>query len=403
MAQYDFINESGVIVPDASETLTEVREEYKGVFGEDLDLDDATPEGILITAETTSRNGIATNNAQLANQINPNINGGIFLDAVWALTGGKRAKAAPSTFNVDPDLTGVAGTLIPTGSIATNSNGDEFKSLADLTLDGAGLGSVAFVSVENGAIACGIADLTNITSNVLGWETITNSVSATLGTATQSDVSARSERKGTLGLQGSALAVAVFSRVRAVAGVNSLAFRENETAAPIVIDGINLVANSIWACVDGGLNSEVANALLGAKSGGCAWNNGNSSTPISEIVVDPVSGQSYTVLFDRPDEIPVLYQVTIKATTISNSTQIIIDAILAYAQGEIDGEEGLVTGADVSPWEAAGAINIVEPGITVTKIEVTKAAVINFSTDTIAIDLFEKATVQASSIVVIIG
>ena len=78
-------------------------------------------------------------------------------------------------------------------------------------------------------------------------------------------------------------------------------------------------------------------------------------------------------------------------------------AILAYAAGEIDGQAGLVVGADVSPFEAAGAVNIVEPMITITKLEVTKTAVPVLLPDTIAISLFEKATVVGSSITVIVA
>ena len=70
-----------------------------------------------------------------------------------------------------------------------------------------------FASVETGAIVCGIADLTTIISAVLGWETVTNTVAATLGTATQTDVSARRERNETLGRQGAATAVAIFSPI----------------------------------------------------------------------------------------------------------------------------------------------------------------------------------------------
>lgn len=401
---FDSIDALGIFIPDTSQNQAEVEAEYKAALGADLNVAPETPEGILITAEVTSRTAITTNNAQLANQINPNIAGGVFLDAIMALTGVKRDSAEPSTFSVPPDLTGVPGTPIPAGTIAENANGDKFESLAPVTLVG-GVGSVAFASVETGAIACGIADLTVIVTSVIGWETITNTVAATLGTETQSDISARSERKGALGLQGSGLAVSVSSAVRAVAGVTSLSFRENETASPIAPtppDNITLVANSIWACVSGGSDADVASALLGSKSGGCNWNNGNSGNPISENVTDPTSGQIYTVLFDRPDDVPVLYEVTIKSSAVTDAVDVVKQAILAYAAGELDGEEGLVTGADVSPWEASGAINAVEPALTVTLVRVTTVAAASLDTATIDIELFEQASVEESSISVIV-
>jgi len=402
---FDFIDDTGVIIADTSTLQAEVEAEYTAVFGDDLDLDPETPEGILISAETASRAGIATNNAQLANQINPNLAGGVFLDAIWALLGGARSAATSSTFTTPPDLTGVPSTFIPAGTIAATAGGDEFETLADLTLDGAGLGSVAFASVETGAIEAAIGTLTTPVSAVLGWETVTNTVAATLGVTTQSDISVRAERVETLGAQGSGLAVSVFSNVREVAGVTSLTFRENFTnvlITPTAPDNITLVAHSVWACVDGGTDAEVASALLGSKSAGSNWNNGNSSLPVSEDVLDPTSGQTYTVLFDRPDEIAVFYEVTIASTTISNAISLVKSAILAYANGELDGQAGLVVGADVSPFEAAGAINIVEPGLNVLNVEVRIAAG-SFAPTTIEIELFEKATTLDSSITVIVS
>lgn len=402
MAAYEFVTETGVIVPDTEDLKTEVQDEYKDVFGDELDLDDETPEGVLISAETAARTGVAQNNAALANQINPNINGGIFLDAVWALTGGARQAASRSTFTSPPLLTGVAGTLIPAGSQAQTAAGDLFESVGDVTLDGSGNGSVNFQSVETGAIVALSGTLTTIVSNVLGWETITNPVDATLGVAQQSDVSSRFERKNTLAFQGSALALAVYSAVQAVENVKSLTFRENKEAAPAVIDNVNLVANSVWACVDGGTDADVAAALLRAKGGGCNWNNGNSANPVTENVVEPTSGQSYVVEFDRPDDVPVLYRVTISQTPINNPQGIITQALLDYANGELDGYDGLVVGADVSPFEASAAINSVEPGINILNVEVTKADVINYQPATIDIELFEQASIDAGSITVVI-
>ena len=403
---YDFVTATGVVVADASGVLAEVEAEYLATFGADLDLDPETPEGILIAAETSSRTGIAANNAQIANQINPALAGGVFLDALWALTGGARDVATSSTFSTPPFVTGTPGLLIPAGSVAATAAGDQFETLGSVTLDSNGNGSVAFASIETGAIPAGIGALTTIVSTVLGWETVGNLVAATLGAAVQSDISSRRERGETLGAQGSGLAVAIFSKVRAVAGVTSLVFRENFTNAPIVLPApdaaVALVANSVWVCVDGGSDADVASALLGAKSGGCNWNNGNSSLPVSENVLDPTSNQLYSVLFDRPDLIPVLYEVTIKSSSVSNAIAIVKAAILAYANGELDGEEGLVVGADVSPFEAAGAINTVEPAITVTKLEVTTVAAATLLPQTIFIELFERATVLESSITVIV-
>ena len=69
---YNYINTTGLIVPDSSEILTEVQNEYVAAFGADLQVNNPnSPQGLLINAETQARIAVANNNATLANQINP--------------------------------------------------------------------------------------------------------------------------------------------------------------------------------------------------------------------------------------------------------------------------------------------------------------------------------------------
>ena len=82
---YDYVATTGVIVPDTAVIQTQVQDEYLAAFGSDLNISPSTPQGILITTETLARSSVADNNATLANQINPNESGGIFLDALLAL------------------------------------------------------------------------------------------------------------------------------------------------------------------------------------------------------------------------------------------------------------------------------------------------------------------------------
>src|SRR5690606_19635015 len=87
-------------------------------------------------------------------------------------------------------------------------------------------------------------------------------------------------------------------------------------------------------------------------------------------VIDPVSGQTYEVKFDRPEEITVFARFTVRQSTVDAQT-IIPSAVRAYADGELNGDSGLTTGTDVSPFELSGAVNIVEPRIFVQKVELS--------------------------------
>lgn len=509
MADYTYIDSTGVIVPDTSAILAEVQTEYKTVFGADLVVTADTPQGVLITAEALSRAEVVSNNAALANQINPSISEGVFLDALLALTGMQRT-AATQTLVASVSMTGVASTVISAGTQAKTAAGDIFATLNTITLDSFGNGIVDFVSVEYGAIPCAADALDTIVTNVLGWETVNNDTAGVLGTSTQSDQAARALRSNTLGFQGVALPVAITSSLYATEGVSSLYFLENynstpmgaviyvtdgatlndttwgmTTVDPIIVGtsdmnfalssqtlpspnpwpiakytttgnvtlsglatqgggdwpgsmtggnivlvknqvtvaqngiylaaagawtrqsyntaastilgsnlGISLIPNSVYVVVQGGSDTDIASALLENKSSGAAWNGG------TEIeVIEPASGQVYDVLFDRPAVISIL----IRITTSNGSTENIKQAVVDYANGNINGLAGFGVGNDVSPFEIAGAITTVYPGYFITKVEISYSSPISYVISTLPIAINEIAYTQNSYITVIIA
>lgn len=393
MADYSYISSNGTIVPDTGELLTDVQNEYKLAFAEDLDVTPSTPQGVLITAETSARTSVVRNNAALANQINPNLAGGIFLDAICALTALSRDAATRST--VTATLAGVSGSIIPEGVQAETTTGDIFESLSSVTLID-GEAEVIFRAVEFGAVPCAIGTLTNILTPVLGWDSITNDAAATLGQEEQSDQSLRALRKLTLAIQGVALPEAIISGLYTVPGVKSLTFRENVAATTQTIDGVEMVAHSVYACVDGGSDAEIGASLLENKSLGAAWNG-----DVSVFVTEPTSGQIYTVEFDRPDPIEIKVRAWVKATSLLvdpvEATKV---GIMAYVNGELEGERGFVVGASVSSFELAGAVNRVTPTVYVQKLETSDDGGSTWSSNEIAIAIFEIATLDVSDITV---
>lgn len=393
MSDYQYINETGTVVPDTAEIQTGVQNEYRAAFGADLDVTPSTPQGLLITAETLARDAVVRNNAALANQINPNLAGGVFLDAVCALTALERDSATFST--VTATITGVNGTIIPEGARAQTTNNDIFESTQSVTISG-GTATALFRAVESGPIACATGALNQIVDAILGWETVDNLAGAELGQQQQSDQSLRALRKLTLAIQGVALPEAIISGVMVVSGVKSMTFRENVTSSSIVIEGKTLVAHSVYACVDGGSDTDVAKALLANKSLGANWNGA-----VTVAVVEPLSMQSYNVKFDRPTLIPVLVRAWVRSDSVLldpiTSTK---DAIMAYVNGELEGERGFVVGADVSSFELAGAVNRNAPGIYVQKLETSDDAGATWSSDEIPITIAQKATLIPTNITV---
>lgn len=396
MAAYNYITTNGVIIADTESVKTEVENEYKQIFGDDFVIDPNTPQGAMIAAEVSARQSVARNNAALANQINPNYSGGVFLDAIWALTGGQRLASTPST--VTATLAGVAGTVVPSGSQAKTTAGDVFELVSNATIGVGGTVDASFQSVESGPIPIGSATLTSIVSGVLGWETVTNAAAGTLGQLTESDSASRLRRRTLIGLQARTVAQAIISEVSAVTGVKSMTFLENTAATGATIQGIVMAANSIWCCVDGGTDAAVGAAILRSRSAGSGM-----VGAVTANVTDPASGQVYPVNFDRPVAVPMLIRVTVRAnSSVANPTLAVQEAVLAYAAGQIEGEQGLVVGADVSPFEIGAAVGRYTPALFVTLVEVTSVASGTYQTTVWDIDINELATVVQANVNVVI-
>jgi len=395
MPSYDYLDSTGIVVVDTNTTLQEVQTEFKGVFGEDLDLTPSTPQGRLISTEVLSRDGNARLMADVANQFNPNMAGGIFLDAICGMMGLSRTAATRTT--VTATLTGTSGTIIYAGATAQTTAGDIFELTTTTTIPVSGTIDALFQSVELGAIPCAAGTLTTIIDSVLGWTGITNAATGTLGTDQQSDLSLSTLRRRTLALQGVATNDAITSALYATSGVQSLQYRENVEATTQIIDTISMVAHSIYVCVYGGTDADVAQAIISNKSAGSAMN-GTTSVPVTMT-----SGQIINVLFDRPTAIPILIKLNVKLSASASGTvsDTIKQAVLDYTDGLVDGEDGFTVGSSVSPFELAGAANGIS-GVYVQSCEIALASTGIYQSTEIAIAINEIATTTLASITVTI-
>lgn len=368
---YIYTDTTGVITVDTSVIQTQVETEYQNVFGSDLLVTPNTPQGMLITTDVIARDAVANNNAQIANQINPNLSGGVWLDALMALLGSYRIPGAPSL--VYATISGVAGTVIAAGSQASETvNNAVFATTTQVVIPAEGtIANVEFQSIVLGPVPAASDTLTQIISNILGWETVTNPAAATPGTLEQSDTSARASRQVTLAAQGTGLAEAITSGLYLTPGVTSLTFQENVSSETVTINVVSMAPHSLYTCVAGTASTTaIADTLTNTKSGGCAYNNG-LGVPQSVAVINQYSGQSIDVLFDLPSAVNISMQITVSAlSTVQDISTAVQNAVLAYAAGTVPFMPGFVVGANVSPFQIAAAITQQIPGIFVQEVEV---------------------------------
>jgi hypothetical protein len=378
---YSYIVETGVISPDASDMLTDVQQEWETAFGTNVSTDPSTYTGAQVTGEVSARTAVLNTNAKVANQINPNLASGLFLDALCALMGLTRAPATPTQVS-NVMLTGVINTNIPAGTrVSVGQNGPVFTLQTGVTLanngSGGGIAFGTFAAVVAGPTAVASLALNWPVDSILGWETVSNDQTGatypsgqapsvtTLGTNQQTDASLRALRNNTLALQGISTPQAQISNLFNIRDANnnllvtSVAYLENVTSSVATINGITLQPHSIWACVDGTASAlQIATSLLNNKTDGAGWN-GAVSTP----VVEPASGQTYTVLHDVPTYVFIYGAMTIlQGSYIGNLQADAAQAVANYFVGAVDGFAAVGIGQDVSPFEIAAAVVAACPG-----------------------------------------
>lgn len=392
---YSFITNTGVIVPDTADLRTAVETEWRTAFGDIVTRAD-TPQGVMITAETLAREALVNNNAALANQINPNLAGGVFLDAICALMGIERRPAVASMiFGVS--IAGIPGTLVPGTTQFRDTNGNIWGLLTGVLLSPTGTATVDVRCTVTGPIACDAGDLTEIFTPVLGLETVLNADAAALGYAQESDIELASRRRVTLALQGISTAEAQISALMDIGGVTSAVWRENISSVPQVIDGINMAAHSVWACVDGGESADIAKALWINKTAGAGFNGA-----IVVPVTDPHSDQTVNVQFDRAAHISVSVEITgrMLGDQSIDPVKVIPIAVVDWAAGRMAGDPGLTIGTDVSRFEVGGAINRVVPGFYISGMVLRKAGVAQ--PDSVAISMLERAVIDTGDVTVMV-
>ena len=393
--KYQYVDETGVIIADVADIKAEVQEEWKTAVGQDLVLDDDTPQGQLIDGETLQRRNTVVAIAQVANQINPGLSGGKWLDALcaWLLI-----EREPATRTLIPNciLGGTPNTTIPAGSKARTVDGDVILTVNAVRLNSAGTGATDCVCEEYGAISVPAGSVQRPLDTVLGWETISNPTAGEIGRNEESDASLKQSRYDRLARNNISACEAIVSALYDLKELQSLSFRENISDAESVIDGVTMKPHSIWVCCHGGSDADIGRILLREKTEGAGFNGS-----VTVDVTEPASGQTYQVQFERSTLVPIKIRVTASqgqsaldlATTIKG-------AIVDYAGGQIDGEKGFVTGVSVSPFEISGAIGIVEPGIFVHKVEVARTGG-TFQTVELAMSVWELATISAANISVV--
>ena len=372
---YDYITETGVIVPDTETVLSELQAMMRELFGQDMDLTAETPQGRLLEMWARNREFCIQICAMVSNMLNLNKASGFVLDDLGAMFLLSRKPASSTTVAVM--MRGVAGTIIPAGTRLKTTAGDIFVNDLSGTIGQDGQVSIEYHSVETGQIPCVAETLTIILDGVNGLETVTNPEGPiSLGQDLESDDLFRLRIKNGLNVNSIAILSAIKSNLESLTGVVGSYCYDNYTDQDVVVDGLTVGPHSLLAVVDGGSANEIAQVLYSKKTLGTGYiEQGGDNTGfnvIEEEVIDEAYGTTYKVRFIRPILTDIDIDITVKRKnyTGNNLDGAVKTAIMNFANGENPEVDGIVIGGAVSPFEISAAVSSEIPEIFIQEVKV---------------------------------
>ena len=265
MAGQISVDKNGVLVPEASEIKSAFQGVFTNALGTDLNLDDSTPQGVIIDDLTTEKQ---LDNAQILfflNQLNPDTADGVFQDALGSIYSIQRKPATASIANCV--CTGVAGTVlngVNTGNPATaqSVNGDIFQCLNTVTIPASGTtAEIPFVCTETGPKPVGANTVNSIYQKVPGWDSVNNPNGGTLGMNAESREAFEERRKESLSLNATGSLGAVKSALLNIEGVSDVFVYENDGDDDLTYRGVTLTPHSIYCCIEGGTSEDIGEAI----------------------------------------------------------------------------------------------------------------------------------------------
>lgn len=319
--------------------LSELNDEIKAIFGDNFNVSPESPDG-QINGVISESNANLWEIAELAyNAFNPSAATGNTLSNLVRLNGIERLPATKS--RVQLQLTGDPSTVIPAGSlVSTSDTKDQFETETETVLDGAGNGTVFVSALQTGPVIALSGTVTEIDTPITGWSTCNNSSDAIVGTDEETDVELRSRREKSVANNAQAIIDAIYAAIRDIDGVTQLVVLENDTNN---IDSNGLPPHSFQAVVVGGSTEDIVQAIWLKKPAGIlAYGNTTSQAIDSQ-------GISHNISFSRADNVDIYVEVDLTKYPEypANGDDLIKQAIVDYANGELINGRGFFLGDDV--------------------------------------------------------
>jgi uncharacterized phage protein gp47/JayE len=321
------ISSTGIAVPPFNDFLSYLQTQYKGIYGQDVDLDPDTIDGAWLSIVALALSDCAQSCGSVYNAFSPATAQGVGLSSVVKINGLQRQTASNS--QADVVVIGQAGTIL-TNALAQDTAGYQWALPASVTIPVGGSIVVTVTCTTQGAITAAANTINKIFTPVRGWQSITNPLAAVPGNPVEDDATLRVRQSVSTGLPALSVLDSLIGAVANLPGVLRYQGYDNDQGTP---DANGIPGHSIAIVVQGGDAQQIAETINLKKTPGT----GTYGTT-SETVTD-AKGVPNVINFFQLTDVPIEIAVTITAmpgyvaTTGDSLRQALVDYINSLAIG----------------------------------------------------------------------
>ena len=322
----------GFVAPSGPAVLAGVQLDINAAFGSNLNYGLTTPQGQLAQswgAIIVNSNSVFVYYAQ---QSDPAYASGRFQDAIGRIYYMTRKASQPTALQVV--CSGAQGVVIPIGALIVDTSGNQYQCVQTGTIPAGGSISLSFAAVIPGPTA--VPATVTIYQAIPQWDSAVVA-SGAIGTNVESRSQFESRRADSVAGNSFGAIGSIIGAVAAVPGVLDFYGYNNNTPAPVTINGQTIAAYSIYICVAGGVPSDVAQAIFSKKGAGAPMT-GNTTVTVYDSNPLYSSPIPYTITYQIPAALQVLFKVTIvNGSTVPSSaaTQVQNALVAAFAGGTL--------------------------------------------------------------------
>lgn len=302
-------NNNGLEINTFRDLFQTLSDAYKDIYGQDIDLDQESPDGQRVAIEAQARTDIEASLQWLYSQMDPDFNTGDMQQVIAKLHGlylrpGSRSQR---DLNVATDRP----VFLYSGYKIRDQSNQIWLVRQNVTIP-AGTTTVTFFAQDFGKVTGLIADTFTQLTPELGVLSITADAVAVIGRDEETPEEFRQRRNRSLENPATGSTGAIFAKVAQLTGVADLNVGENDTKIDDVLTGIP--ANSIWLVAEGGAVSEIVEVMVKQKGGGTGTKGSVIGRYIETLIrPDGTTLQiAHDMQFDRPVYKPLHINLTAK-------------------------------------------------------------------------------------------